>query len=167
MCLCLCLCAFLFSEDKDRIDSNMVAVCNDGNELSNGNFFWFTPKDETSSCSMSEILVCKAYRKLFSTLGDNSDAAVDWDAEPLSSCKGPAASGLPPEDFMVQSGDSSDLYRYLLMYIILWNITFLTLTLLFFYIKYSSKMDSIFHLPSSPKQNPIFKFFRVFSPFDR
>lgn len=144
----------------------MVQVCNDGEELSSGNFFWFTPKSEDVTCSMTDISVCRAYKSLFSAL-DSSKAEVNWDDAELSGCLGPAAASLPPEDFMVASGDSSDLYRYLLMYCIGWNISFLTLTLFFFYIKYSSKMDSIFHLPSKHKENILLKIFRPFSPFDR
>ncbi|KAL8270703.1 hypothetical protein Esti_005359 [Eimeria stiedai] len=156
------------TQEKERIDSTMVSVCNDGLELSDGNFFWFTPKDESASCSLSDITVCKAYKVLFSTLGESSgSSSVDWTSESLSGCRGPEASGEPPEAFMVATGDTSDLYRYLLMYCVTWNIALLTLILFFCHIKYSSKMDSVFHLPSRAKENIVLRFFRVLSPFNR
>ncbi|CDJ44302.1 hypothetical protein, conserved [Eimeria tenella] len=146
----------------------MVNVCNDGEELASLNFFWFSPKEEGGSCSVGDVSVCMAYKNLFSTLSAAAAAAkVDWSSSALAACRGPQAAGLAPEAFMLSSDDSSDLYRYLLMFCICWNITFLTLTLFFFYIKYSSKMDSIFFLPKRPKENLLLKIFRPFSPFTR
>ncbi|KAL8434144.1 hypothetical protein Efla_005471 [Eimeria flavescens] len=145
----------------------MVSVCNDGDELTSGNFFWFSPKDEYSTCSFADVTVCKGYKVLFSNLASSAGAEIDWNSEGLDGCKGPEADGLPPEDFMVASGDTSDLYRYLVMYCVGWNIALLTLILFFLYIKFSSKMDSIFYLPSSRKENIFLKIFRPFSPFDR
>ncbi|OEH77459.1 hypothetical protein cyc_02185 [Cyclospora cayetanensis] len=154
------------AQEKELIDSDMVSVCNDGEELSNLSFFWFTPKSEDLSCSIGEVSICKAYKILFSSFAKSNSAVVDWSSPELSGCSGAEAANEPPETFMTP-GDTSDLYRYLLMYCVGWNITLLTLTLLFFYIKFSSKMDSIFHLPSKPKENIFLKLFRPFSPFDR
>lgn len=155
-CLDLGLC-FASEENEQLKQSGNVKHCNDGNQLLAMKFFEFTPKDANSSCSFEDILVCRAYSNL------RAGQSVDWNSSFLVECLG--YHNLKPADFQSGASEKSDLYRYLMMYVLGWTITFFGMVGFFFYIKFSSKFDSLLFQPKRKHTNVLIRFGARQTPF--
>ncbi|EPR61573.1 putative membrane protein [Toxoplasma gondii TgCatPRC2] len=145
---------------------NKVASCNDGDYLQASHFFMFTPKTvDGRGCSFKTIEVCRAFKQRFSSFGNGQ--AVDWTTNALSPCLGQEGENALADDFLVSSDESSDLYRYVLMYVVGWCVALLTLGILFYYVKESSNFEAMFYQPQHPGDNVLLKVIRPLTPWSK
>ncbi|KAL8274839.1 hypothetical protein Esti_001245 [Eimeria stiedai] len=146
------------SEKESVADSTRVKSCNDGEMLLAQRFFAFTPKDDSSSCSFSDILVCRGYKALI------KGETVDWSASPLNGCTG-IVEGWQPEHFQHSNQDSSDLYRYLSIYVQSWTWVTLCVFLFFIYLKFSTTFNAAFYQPEVRNKWRAIRYLGHMTPF--
>lgn len=142
-CVCVNLSCGVCTAEREAIkDTTAVMSCNDGDLLLARLFFAFTPSRDGANCAFTEILVCRGYKSLI------EGQTVDWSSPALSNCLGVQEETVP-EDFQHQRGDTSDLYRYLSVYVQCWTWVTMALNLLFAYTKFSTKFDSVLYQPQA------------------
>ncbi|CDI81197.1 hypothetical protein, conserved [Eimeria acervulina] len=126
-------------QNLQNSESGLVTTCNDGNELLAQKFLSFTPKEGSEDCSFQDLSVCRAYANL------REGKSLDWNESPLNKCLGDAA--VSPDSFHDSLSESSDLYRYLMIYVQGWTITLIGVVCFFIYTKLSGLEFRASHTP--------------------
>lgn len=153
------------SVERAEGESANVQSCNDGDFLEQRFFFIFTPRTADQICSFEDIAVCRAFKEKYSAYGQGQEP--DWKSKELQSCTGPYADDLGADAFLVSTGENSDLYRYVLMYVIGWCVAVLTLIIFFYYVKKSSNFEAMFYQPPRRGDTILFRVVRPLTPWSR
>lgn len=113
-------------------------------------------KNSTLPCSVEDPTVCNAFNDAL------QGKAVDWSRTELKGCLGKLPSTL---DSFMDTGTSSDLYKYLVLYDITWAVVYFLLVCLFYLMKHTTEFDAILYQPVHQSENIIIKIMRPLTPW--
>eukprot|EP00371_Babesia_bovis_P000437 XP_001609084.1 hypothetical protein [Babesia bovis T2Bo] len=107
-------------------------------------------------CSVADPAVCNAFNEVL------SGRDVDWSRGELRGCLGKIPESL---DAFIDAATSSDLYKYLMLYSIIWAVVFFLLICFFYLMKHTTEFDAIIYQAKDPTENIIVKIMQPFTPW--
>ncbi|EAN34258.2 putative integral membrane protein [Theileria parva strain Muguga] len=142
----------------ENVTPREIRNCNHPEYLITRKIVLLALKDSTSKCSIEDVTVCNAYRDAI-TKDD-----FNFDEPGLGGCYGKI-----PQDMssFIDEKNSSDLYKYILLFNIFWSVMFVVIVCIFYFIKSVTKFDAIIYQPKDPSDNIIIKIIRPFTPWTK
>ncbi|GIX65736.1 uncharacterized protein BcabD6B2_51710 [Babesia caballi] len=135
-----------------------IRECNSPQYLLNKRLMLLALVENSSSlpCSVEDPAVCNAFNDVF------QGKQVDWQRAELRGCLGRVPETL---DNFKDTGTSSDLYKYLMLYGITWAVVYFLLICFFCLIKKTTEFDAIIYQPKDPTENILMKLMRPMTPW--
>ncbi|KAK2198088.1 hypothetical protein BdWA1_001093 [Babesia duncani] len=135
-----------------------IRRCNSTDYLIERNMMLLALSEPNAKCSVQTTAVCLAYKEVY------YGREVDWNKEELRGCLGPKFDDI--EKF-IDRNNSSDLYKYALLFNITWSVCYFLIVCLFNFIKSVTEFDAIIYQPKDPSESIIIKMIRPLTPWSK
>ncbi|EKX74192.1 uncharacterized protein BEWA_042300 [Theileria equi strain WA] len=142
--------------DLEAFNHHEIRECNHPDYLIKRKMIALALSDNGSSCNIEDTAVCNAFKDLI------EEKDVNWNQPALTGCLGKVPSDM--NDF-IDEKNSSDLYKYILLFNITWSVVLVLIVALFYFIKSVTIFDAIIYQPKDPSDNIMIKMVRPFTPW--